>query len=293
LDDLAAVDRVAGAGRSGGTAEEEDPTMTETTIAVLGLGEAGGAFAADLVAAGAIVRGYDPAVTAPAGVIDCVDEADAVRSAELVLSVNRASAAVDAFKAAVEQVTPAAVWADLNTADPALKRILESRATAHGITFADVSIMAPVSGSGLSTPMLSSGAGAPDVARLLGLYGATVTVLDGPAGAAAERKLLRSVFYKGMSAAIVEALTAARALELDDWLTGVISDELTNSGVHSVERIVFGTNRHAKRRADEMEAAAKMLADLGVDHDIADASAMLLRKIITRARPTEAGDLDA
>ena len=41
--------------------------MTESTIAVLGLGEAGAAFAVDLVVAGAVVRGYDPAVTAPTG----------------------------------------------------------------------------------------------------------------------------------------------------------------------------------------------------------------------------------
>src|ERR1700712_1305990 len=40
--------------------EEEDPTMTETTIAVLGLGEAGGAFAVDLVAGGAGGGGYAP-----------------------------------------------------------------------------------------------------------------------------------------------------------------------------------------------------------------------------------------
>ena len=118
-------------------------------------------------------------------------------------------------------------------------------------------------------------------------------MLDGPAGAAAERKLLRSVFYKGMSSAVVEALAAARALGLDDWLTDVITEELTNSGAHSVERIVSGTNRHAVRRAEEMAAAGKMLADLGVDHDIADASAVLLRKIIARTRPADGGDLDA
>ena len=128
---------------------------------------------------------------------------------------------------------------------------------------------------------------------MLGRYGATVSVLDGPAGAAAERKLLRSVFYKGMSAAVVEALSAAQVLGLDDWLTTVIAEELTNSGAHSVERIVTGTNKHAVRRADEMEAAGKMLADLGVDHDIADASAGLLRKIIARNRPADSGDLDA
>ncbi len=267
--------------------------MNETTIAVLGLGEAGSAFATDLVAAGAIVRGYDPAVVAPAGVVECTDEADAVDCARVILSVNSSSAALTALRAAAYNVNPGAVWADLNTADPSLERALESFAATHGIAFADISIMAPVPGRGLAVPMLGSGSGAPDVAQLLGRYGATVTVLDGPAGAAAERKLLRSVFYKGMSAAVVEALAAARALGLEDWLTTVIADELTNSGAHSVERIVTGTNQHATRRADEMEAAGKMLADLGVDHDIADASAVLLRKIITRDRPADSVDLDA
>ena len=267
--------------------------MNETTIAVLGLGEAGAAFANDLVAAGAIVRGYDPAVAAPAGVINCTDEADAVGNVALILSVNSAFAAMTALRAAAGNVSPGAVWADLNTADPSLERTLQSYAATHGIAFADISIMAPVPGRGLAVPMLGSGSGAPNVAELLGRYGATVGVLDGPAGAAAERKLLRSVFYKGMSAAVVEALAAAQVLGLDDWLRTVIAEELTNSGAHSVERIVTGTNKHAPRRADEMEAAGKMLADLGVDHDIADASAALLRKIITRNRPTDSGDLDA
>src|SRR5260370_17198297 len=42
---------------------------TAPVIAVLGLGEAGSLIARDLLAAGAIVRGYDPAVTAPDGLI--------------------------------------------------------------------------------------------------------------------------------------------------------------------------------------------------------------------------------
>jgi 3-hydroxyisobutyrate dehydrogenase-like beta-hydroxyacid dehydrogenase len=253
--------------------------VNETTIAVLGLGEAGGAFASDLVAAGAIVRGYDPVVTARHGVYDCTDEADAVRTAELILSVNSASAAVPAFVAAADHVRPGAVWADLNTAEPSLKRTLGALASARGVIFADVSIMAPVPGRGLATPLLGSGAGARVVARLLGRYGAAVTALDQPAGAAAERKLLRSVFYKGMSAAVVEALAAARVLGLEQWLRDNIAEELTNASPQSVDRIVSGTYRHAPRRADEMEAAAKMLAHLGVDHDIADASALLLRRL--------------
>jgi len=67
-------------------------------IAVLGLGEAGSVIAHDLVAAGVVVRGYDPAVAAGAGLTDTPGEAEAARGADLVLSVNSAKAAVDAFR---------------------------------------------------------------------------------------------------------------------------------------------------------------------------------------------------
>ncbi|MBO0843335.1 MAG: NAD(P)-dependent oxidoreductase, partial [Nocardioides sp.] len=91
------------------------------TIALLGLGEAGSAFAADLVAAGAVVRGYDPAVPAPAGVVACGSEAEAVTGADLVISVNSASVAVAVARAAGPALAPGAVWADANSASPARK----------------------------------------------------------------------------------------------------------------------------------------------------------------------------
>ena len=72
---------------------ENEPRLT---IAVLGLGEAGGAIARDLVAAGAVVRGYDPAVPAPDGIVDTAGEDDAVTGADLVLSVNSAHDTLDA-----------------------------------------------------------------------------------------------------------------------------------------------------------------------------------------------------
>ena len=65
-------------------------------IAVLGLGEAGSVIAHDLVAAGVRVRGYDPAVAAAEPITDTASEAQAVRGAHLVLSVNSAKAAVTA-----------------------------------------------------------------------------------------------------------------------------------------------------------------------------------------------------
>ncbi|TWF77552.1 3-hydroxyisobutyrate dehydrogenase-like beta-hydroxyacid dehydrogenase [Pseudonocardia hierapolitana] len=239
------------------------------TIAVLGLGEAGGALARDLFAAGAVVRGYDPAVPATDGVLDTGSEAEAAEGADVVLSVNSASAAVDALTAGVGA---AAMWADLNTASPGTKRRLAEIAAAHGVPFADVAIMAPVPGHGLRVPMLATGEGAMRVAEILRPFGASVEVMAGPAGLAAERKLLRSVFFKGMSAAVVEALTAARAAGCEDWLRGLIENELTRADATTVERLVTGSYRHAVRRTAEMAAAASMLDELGVPADVARAA---------------------
>ncbi|HYQ64746.1 NAD(P)-dependent oxidoreductase [Actinophytocola sp.] len=246
------------------------------TVAVLGLGEAGGTIARDLLAAGAVVRAYDPAVSAPAGMIPAVSESDAATGAELVLSVNSSAAALDALRAGV---ATARVWADLNTGSPGLKRQLADLAGEHAVPFADVAIMAPVPGRGLRTPMLTSGPAAARVAELLNPLGASVTTMDGPPGLAAERKLLRSVFFKGLAAAVVEALAAGRAAGCEDWLRDNITEELARAGESTVERLVTGTHQHAVRRADEMAAATDMLAELGVEPTITAATRDLLARL--------------
>jgi 3-hydroxyisobutyrate dehydrogenase-like beta-hydroxyacid dehydrogenase len=251
------------------------------TVAVLGLGEAGGEIARDLAAAGAAVRAYDPAVPAPAGIAAATGEADAATGADLVLSVNSASDSLGALRAGLPGVR-GAIWADLNTAAPALKRELADLAAAREIPFADVAIMAPVPGRGLRTPMLASGPGAAGVARILTGLGASVDVLAGPPGLAAERKLLRSVFFKGMAAAVVEALEAGRAAGCEQWLRDTIAAELAGANESTVDRLVTGTHRHALRRAHEMTAAGELLADLGVPPAITAASRELLARLAER-----------
>jgi 3-hydroxyisobutyrate dehydrogenase-like beta-hydroxyacid dehydrogenase len=262
------------------------PAEANPVIAVLGLGEAGSLIARDLITAGAVVRGFDPAVsevagvTGAAGFISAASDAQACAGAHLVLSVNSAKDAIAALRASLAAIrapggTPGAVWADLNTASPGVKRELAEMGKAHGIRVTDVAMMAPVPGKGLRVPMLASGDGAEAVAATLEPFGADIEVLDGPAGLAATRKLLRSVFYKGMAASIVEAIEAARAAGLADWLHDHIAEELVKADAATVDRIVTGTRRHAVRRGAEMGAAAAMLTELGVPPVMADASRQL------------------
>jgi 3-hydroxyisobutyrate dehydrogenase-like beta-hydroxyacid dehydrogenase len=252
-------------------------------IALLGLGEAGSEIATDLVAAGADVRGYDPKVDAPPGVAARVDEADAVRDADVVLSANSSHDAVPALVNALPGLGAGTIWADLNTAAPQVKERLVDVLAGRDVAVVDVALMSPVPGRGIRTPMLVSGDGADRYAEILGGLGADVTVQPGPPGAAISRKLLRSVFYKGLATAVVEALAAAEAAGCADWLRDNISAELAGFDEHTIDRLVDGTHRHARRRADEMAAAAEQLSALGVPARIATAARDQLTEIRDRA----------
>jgi 3-hydroxyisobutyrate dehydrogenase-like beta-hydroxyacid dehydrogenase len=248
-------------------------------IAVLGLGEAGSTIAADLRDAGVQVRGFDPVVTAPAGVIACGGDADACRGAALVLSLTTAHEAEAAMAAALPAVAGDAIYADLNTSSSALKERLAAMARQAGVAFTDVALMSPVPGRGLRTPMLASGPAADGYARLLGKLGAAIEVLPGPAGAAAARKLVRSVFFKGLAAAVTEAIRAARAAGCEDWIKENIATELASASAATVDRLEHGSIQHARRRAEEMAAAADLLRELGIPPRIASASEQWLRQL--------------
>jgi 3-hydroxyisobutyrate dehydrogenase-like beta-hydroxyacid dehydrogenase len=258
-------------------------------VAVLGLGEAGSEIARGLVDAGAVVQGYDPVRPAPSGVQVRHSEADAVAGAHVVLSVNSAADALSALRNGAP-ATHQAVWADLNTGSARLKQELAAALaeTSPSSVFADVALMTPVPGYGLRTPMLASGPGARRLAETLTPWGADVTIVDGGPGETATRKLLRSVFFKGLAAAVVEALAAARVVGLEPWLRDNIADELTRANPTTVDRLVTGSAEHAVRRSHEMAAATELLADLGVEPRIARASHDLLAELAGTTYATHA-----
>ncbi|MBD0020835.1 DUF1932 domain-containing protein [Gordonia pseudamarae] len=257
------------------------PSGGPVSFGILGLGEVGTMFAADLVAAGAIVSAYDPdpSTTAPDGVVRVDSDRAAAESADVVISLTTAAFAAPALEAALPAVRAGALWADLNTTEPGLMARFGDRLAERGAYFADVSIMAYVPGKGIGVPMLAAGSGAARFAGVISAHGGRVEVIDGPAGAAAERKLLRSVFYKGMAAAIVEALDAADKQGLGDWLADNIRAEFDDLSAASLAGIVEGTRHHAARRAEEMDAATAMLDGHGVPADIARAAAVSLHRL--------------
>jgi 3-hydroxyisobutyrate dehydrogenase-like beta-hydroxyacid dehydrogenase len=245
-------------------------------IAVLGLGEAGGRLAADLVSAGVEVRGYDPLTIAPDGVDQAGDPGSAVSGATIVLALTTAPTALAVVESALPGLGTGAIYADLNTSSPALKREIAEVVARGDARFADVALLGPVPARGLATPSLASGSGAEAFAEAFGPLGMPVEVVSDRPGDAAILKLLRSVFMKGLAASALESLRAAEAAGHARWLEEQIGAVI---GEPLLERLVEGSRRHAARRVDEMEAARELLLELGVEPRIAAASAEVLAEL--------------
>ena len=197
-----------------------------------------------------------------------------------MLSLTTAHEAEAAFRASLPGLDPRAWYADLNTSSADLKLLLAALAQERGIAFADVAMMAPVPGRGLATPMLASGAAAAEVAAALTGLGGNIEAIPGPAGAAASRKLCRSVFYKGMAAAVTESLRAGQAAGCEAWLRDNIAEDI---GLALLDRLEQGSVTHAVRRADEMAAATDLLRELGIPARIAAASRDWLEQLAREA----------
>ncbi|MEO3795090.1 NAD(P)-binding domain-containing protein [Nonomuraea sp. B10E15] len=251
-----------------------------TKIAMLGLGEAGRIYARDLRAAGFDVRGFDPYAQAGDDVEQVSSVEEAVAGADLVLSLVGARAAESVARQALPGCPKHAIYADLNTGSPALKRTLAELAAAEDVRFADVAVLAPVPRQGARTPLMASGTGAGTFADLVRPAAVPVENIPGGAGAAAARKLLRSVFMKGMAALMLECETAAVAAGEQEWLRAQIVAELSGDVDQLIDRLVEGSKVHAARRVHEVEDAAGYLAELGRPSWVMEASRSWLASLL-------------
>jgi 3-hydroxyisobutyrate dehydrogenase-like beta-hydroxyacid dehydrogenase len=255
-------------------------------ITVFGLGEAGSRFAADLARAGADVRGFDPAdVATPGGVERFDDPRTAVDGAELVMALTAAADAPRALAQALTSIARGVVYADLATGSASLKQSLAVSAAGQGVLFADVAMMAMVPPHGMHTPSLVSGDGAAGYRSMMRTFGVEVESISELAGDAATRKLLRSVFMKGLAAVVIEAVSAAAAAGQEEWLWSNLVDEVTAAGEPWLTRLVQGTGPHSLRRWHEMEASAQLLTELGIDPIMTRSTVQSLQRIVRDGLP--------
>jgi 3-hydroxyisobutyrate dehydrogenase-like beta-hydroxyacid dehydrogenase len=250
-------------------------------VAILGIGEAGGTLARDLIAKGIQVRGWDPNPRNLPGKLEfATSNTDAIFGADIVLSVNWASVAVDVAAEVASALQPGQLFADMNTATPQLKREIAPIIDKTGALFVDAALMDPVPPKGLGTQVYASGSGAKRFAEVMTPLGMPVTYLNAEPGDAATHKLVRSIMYKGVAAVIIECLEAAEKLSMTEYartqMLKIIYDE------PMIDRFVTGSIKHAKRRVEEMEAVVEMLNSIGVSSFTSQAAVQRLKEIMEK-----------
>jgi 3-hydroxyisobutyrate dehydrogenase len=255
-------------------------TRRRPHCAVIGLGEAGGRYAAALIDSGHTVTGFDPGpVTTPAGVRRVGTVAEAVAGADVVLVLTAAKAARSVAESCVDALSPGAYYADFTSSPPAAMREIAELVEQRGAVFCDVAILGPVPLSGARTPLMVAGSGAPRIAELVSGWGTSVEVVDGPPGSAMAHKLLRSVLMKGLAAIVDEAVSAGAAAGFEHWIRDQIAAQLAGDGHAVIDRFLTSTRVHAERRAQEMRDTAQYLAELRVPAEMTRATESALRRL--------------
>lgn len=251
--------------------------MQDPQVALLGYGEVGRILAGGL--AGRVrLRVYDPACPpgGPASGELVASNAAAVRGADVVIAVITGADSLTAGTESLPHLKPGALYADLSTGAPGDKRRLAEVLEPGGAAVVDGAIMAPIPLRGLATPVLASGEQAERFAAFAGAYGMAVTPIGGVPGDAAARKLLRSVLVKGLSALLIESRRAAEAAGLGEWFWGHLLETVENADEAFVVRLLQGAGQHGVRRVHEMEAATRMLTELGVSATMTEATTATL-----------------
>jgi 3-hydroxyisobutyrate dehydrogenase-like beta-hydroxyacid dehydrogenase len=240
-------------------------------IAFIGYGEAGRAFRASLADRVAGVSAYDirdddemQAAMARDGVARGEGPADALATADWIVSAVTADQSLEAARAAAEHVRQGQVYFDINSVSPNRKResarLIEGRAA----RYVDMAVMAPVHPRGHATATLVAGPAVEDLAEELRELGFSFDVAGPEVGAATAIKMVRSLFVKGLEAITVETLLAAHASGCYDAVLASLSKSFPGLGWPEVADYNFERSlRHGARRAAEMRESAATLDELG------------------------------
>ncbi|MFT4151985.1 MAG: DUF1932 domain-containing protein [Paracoccaceae bacterium] len=252
-------------------------------IAMIGLGEAGRAFAAGW---GSAMVGHVAAFDLRADEqstrqaarslgLTCSDSpAPALLGAGIAFCLVTADQALAAATAAAPFLPPGLLWLDGNSCAPGTKRRAAAVVEAAGGRYVDLAVMAPVHPRLHRTPCLLAGPHAAVAEQALAPLGMDLTLAGDRVGDASSIKMLRSVMIKGFEALSAECLLAARRAGVEEAVLASLqsSDPGWNwaaRGAYNLERMMV----HGARRAAEMREVAETLRELGLPDRMAAATA--------------------
>jgi 3-hydroxyisobutyrate dehydrogenase-like beta-hydroxyacid dehydrogenase len=245
-------------------------------VALIGYGEVGRILGEDLRAAGQSVTAFDVKLDAGEGeqmrvharahgVTLAGSHAEAVGSAELVISAVTANQTIAAAEACAGTLPAGNFFLDLNSASPGTK-IAAAHLVARGAgRYVEGAVMTAVPPHRIKVPLLLGG---PDAAalvpRLLDL-GFAAKLTSPRLGVASATKMCRSVIIKGLEAMLVESLTAARHYGVEEAVLVSLCE--TVPGIDWEKQAAYFFQRvieHGRRRGEELVEATVTVEEAGI-----------------------------
>ncbi|MCA0203091.1 MAG: DUF1932 domain-containing protein [Proteobacteria bacterium] len=247
------------------------------TLAFIGFGEAGQAFAGALARPGR-VTGFDlrdRRAAMAAADVEASDRAMALAGAGAAWCLVTADQAEAAARECAAHLAPGAFWFDGNSCSPGTKARAAAVIEAAGGRYVDVAIMAPVYPLRAAVPLLVAGPHAVAAEAALTALRMRPEVVGEQVGQASTVKMLRSVMIKGIEALTAECLLAARQAGVEGRV--LASLQKSDPGFDWTARSAYNLERmaaHGIRRAAEMREVARTLRELELPDRMAAATAL-------------------
>ena len=279
-------------------------------MTLLGFGEAAQSIAAGLAEEGKAalsafdVRFADPEASGrlreqaeALGVTVCDNMADAVRGADVVLSLVVGSAAEAVGRSAAPHLAPGQIFVDLNSISPAGKEQVGAAIGEGSGDFVEGAVMARVPPYRHRVPILLAGPAAERAAASMRAIGMDCEVVGDRIGQACAVKMIRSVIVKGVEALLIESLTAAERTGVTERILDSVNTTFPGIDWRKTATYYIGRTRlHGARRVTEMTEAAGTLEGIGIEPIMSTAITRTIekahRKFSEADTPSAGGDPD-
>jgi 3-hydroxyisobutyrate dehydrogenase len=245
-------------------------------IALIGYGEVGRILGEDLRAAGQTVTAFDLKLDAAEGagmraharaqgVTLAGSHAEAVRSAELVISAVTASQTIAAAESCAAALPAGSFFLDFNSASPGAKLAAAELVARGAGRYVEGAVMTAVPPHRIKVPLLLGGPQAAALLPRLQDLGFAARLASTRLGVASATKMCRSVIIKGLEAMLVESLTAARHHGVEDAVLASLRE--TFPGIDWEKQAAYFFQRvieHGRRRGEELSEAAVTVQEAGL-----------------------------
>lgn len=251
--------------------------MSQASVCLLGFGEVGQIFAADLMRAGVqslcawdVLFAREASVPSRAArdlrVRMAASAASAAQGVDLVVSAVTAAQATEAARSIAPGLARGAFFLEINSVAPEAKQEIARIVDAAGGRYVEAAMMSPVAPKGIASPILLGGPQAAAFASFglpLGFTGTSVFAEE--IGRASAAKMSRSVIVKGMEALLTESLLTARKHGVEQTVLASLQQLFPGADWPKLARYMISRSLvHGRRRAEEMREVARTVENAGI-----------------------------